>query len=286
MKKIVTHFSPDLDAVCSIWLVKRFLPGWNEAEVLFVPAGSTLEDQPVDQNKEVLHVDTGLGRFDHHQSDEFTCAAQKLFLHIKEAREKGRKIFNWNEKALERMIDVVNSYDHFQEVFFPDATADFYDFSLSEIIEGWRLILDGNTVVSLSLFAFDGLYQKFKQKISAEEKIKEEGIGFKTRWGKGIAFQTGNDEVMHLAQKMGYKIVVRKDKKLGHLRIKSIPLPEIDLTAIYKKLVKKDPEATWFLHPGRHMLLNGSLKNPKTKPTKLSLEEVIKLIKKIKNYED
>ena len=42
MKIIVTHAAPDLDAVTSVWLIKRFLQGWNEAEVRFVPAGQRL----------------------------------------------------------------------------------------------------------------------------------------------------------------------------------------------------------------------------------------------------
>ena len=50
MKKIVTHFAPDLDAITSVWLVKRFMPGWKKAEVVFVPAGETLDDQPVDSD--------------------------------------------------------------------------------------------------------------------------------------------------------------------------------------------------------------------------------------------
>ena len=43
MKIIVTHASPDWDAITSIWLLKRFLPGWNTAEIRFVPAGERLK---------------------------------------------------------------------------------------------------------------------------------------------------------------------------------------------------------------------------------------------------
>ncbi|HLD24715.1 MAG TPA: hypothetical protein VJB96_02245 [Patescibacteria group bacterium] len=40
MKTIVTHIGPDLDVITSTWLVKTFFPGWEEAEVAFVPAGT------------------------------------------------------------------------------------------------------------------------------------------------------------------------------------------------------------------------------------------------------
>ena len=46
MKIIVTHLSPDLDALASSWLLKRFLTGWTEAEITYVPAGETYKNQP------------------------------------------------------------------------------------------------------------------------------------------------------------------------------------------------------------------------------------------------
>ena len=72
MKIIVTHFSPDLDAITSIWLIKKFLPGWQDAEVQFAPAGKALDNRSPDENPDIIHVDTGLGKFDHHQSNEKT----------------------------------------------------------------------------------------------------------------------------------------------------------------------------------------------------------------------
>jgi len=83
MKLIVTHFSPDLDALTSCWLIKRFLPGWKKAEIKFVAAGSTFNNQPPDLDKNIIHVDTGMGKFDHHQTSNYTCAAKKVFLFLK-----------------------------------------------------------------------------------------------------------------------------------------------------------------------------------------------------------
>jgi hypothetical protein len=42
-----------------------------------------------------------------------------------------------------------------------------------------------------------------------------------------------------------------------------------------------DPQATWFLHVSKKMLLNGSPKNPKMKPTKLPLNDIIEVLKTI-----
>ena len=122
MKTIVTHFGPDCDAITSIWLAKTFLQGWEEAALAFVPAGTTLGGAPPDDNPEILHVDTGFGRFDHHQSDADTCAAMLVYGEIKKQRGP--------DAALERIVGVINDIDHFREVFFPNPTADFWNFGL------------------------------------------------------------------------------------------------------------------------------------------------------------
>ena len=42
MKIIVTHASPDMDAITSVWLIRKFLPGWEDAKIQFVPAGERI----------------------------------------------------------------------------------------------------------------------------------------------------------------------------------------------------------------------------------------------------
>ena len=53
----------------------------------------------------------------------------------------------------------------------------------------------------------------------------------------------------------------------------------IDLTPVYEQLKKRDPDATWFLHVSKRMLLNGSSKNPKMRGSKLALRGVIEVLK-------
>jgi hypothetical protein len=50
MKTIVTHMSVDLDAVTSAWLVRKYFPGWQEAQFAFVPIEQTLNNLPPDTN--------------------------------------------------------------------------------------------------------------------------------------------------------------------------------------------------------------------------------------------
>lgn len=276
MKTIVTHIGPDLDAITSVWLIKTFWPGWEEAMLAFVPAGTTLNKMPPDSDAEVLHVDTGFGKYDHHQTDADTCASMLVCEEVKK--------LHGPDPALERMMAVINDVDHFREVFYPDAGADYWEFWMVAQIDGWRLIHGDNPmkIMELGFQSLDGIYKVMLNKIWAEKELATANE-FATRWGKGIGFETVNDEVIHLSQKRGYAVVVRKDPKKGYLRIKTLPKEEIDLTVLYERLKKDEPDATWFLHASRHMILNGSAKNPDMKPSKRSLLEIIKVIKEVCN---
>ena len=285
MKTIVTHFSPDVDAITSVWLLRRFLSGWSDTEVAFVPAGKTLDNDIVDSDKDIMHVDTGLGRLDHHQIDEDTCAARKTMEYIaaqnKNLGKRNNKSFP--DKALERMVDIVNDIDHFHEVYYPNPTADYYDFNLIAIFDGLKLIYpdDHKKLIDLGLEMLDGIYKTFQNKVWAEKEIKEQGVEFRTKWGKGLGVETINDEVVRVAQRQGYIIAVRKDPKKGYVRIKAQPQSGVDFTSCYNRYKRKDPDATWYLHPGRKMILNGSMKNPATRATKLTLREIIKVLKSV-----
>jgi len=295
MKTIVTHFAPDVDAVTSVWLLKRFLPGWAKAELAFVPAGQTLDKSMVDSDPDILHVDTGLGRLDHHQADEDTCAAAKTMefiadqiipgkppLKVRGGRGALTKYRKFPDEALTRLIDVVNDIDHFREVYFPNSTADFYDFGFVAILDGLKLIFpeDHQKIAETGLLILDGIYKTFQNKVWAEAEINRNGVEFKTSWGKGIGVETVNDEIVRIGLRQGYKVVVRKDPKKNYVRIKAKPESEINLTSCYNRYRKLDSAATWYLHQSRKMILNGSMKNPDSKPTKLTLREIIEVLKK------
>jgi hypothetical protein len=338
-KIIVTHNNPDLDAVTSIWLIVRWLPGWEDAEFKFVPAGKTYQGGRVDSQADVLHVDTGLGKLDHHQTDEYTCAAKLTLEHVKvlsaapfasyrhaastflgsrPAAPKAQKTvpmppsasggaskddsrkekFKWNAEALERLVEVVNQVDHFQEVYYAEPSADYLLLGVEYIFDGWKLLYreQDSLIVEKGLEVLDGIYISFISKIEAEKVLEREGTEFETKWGKGVAAETKNDMFDDVTQKKGYKITVRRHPKLGHIRIKAMPekkvksqkskvksINRIDLTPVYNMLMRVDEErrGDWFLHESKTMLLNGSAKNPKMRPTKLSLSEVIKIIQNV-----
>ena len=339
MKIIVTHTSPDMDAITSIWLIKRFLPGWEKAEVQFVQAGERIQrlvsqrlassSKPQKLNAkryalnaietigddEIIHVDTGFGPLDHHQTaSDAVCAASLTFDFVKRVKSLELKVKSSNreqdkEAAVSRMVKVVVDIDHFKEVFWEDTTADYHEFSLVSILDGLKLQKPNQDEYYVDFVSncLDAILHEFENRIWAEEEIAKNGIKFDTRFGKGIGFETINDSVIKLAQKMDYVVVVRKDPRKGYVRVKAMPSKKrlvnqrlassskekklnakrytldagIDLTLAYEKLKKMDPTATWFLHIGKKMLLNGSAKNPKMRPTKLGLSDIIKVLEEI-----
>ena len=313
MKVVVTHSSPDLDAITSVWLIRKFLPGWEDAQAQFVPAGERIGNikyqiskikNPIETigEDEVIHVDTGLGPLDHHQTEsDKVCGASLTWDYVKKIQNSKFKVQSlnkekWEDKirAIDRMVKVVVDTDHFKEVFWPNPTADYHEFSVGAALDGLKLQKPNQDQYYVEFISecLDAILHEFENRIWAEKEIEENGQKFETRFGKGIGFETINDSVIKLAQKMGYVIVVRKDPRKGYVRIKAMPSlnqkskikdqkDDINLTLAYEKLSKMDPDATWFLHIGKKMLLNGSVKNPKMRPTRLGLEEIIKVLEKI-----
>jgi hypothetical protein len=300
MRIIVGHTSPDLDVITSVWIIKKFLPGWEEAKVQFVPAGDAIGrsaqqgaklKDPVEKigANLVIQVDTGLGPLDHHQTQsDKVCGTVLTFNYVmKEIEGTPQAISEDKKEALQRIVNFVLEDDHFKEIFRKDSLAEYHEFLLDGILDGLKLEKPDQDEFYLDFTtqALDALLHQFENKIWAEKEIKEKGIEFDTRFGKGIAFAVINDSVIKLAQKMGYYIVVRKDPRKGYVRIKARPKApgekDIDLTLAYEKLSKMDPNATWFLHISKKMLLNGTVKNPKMKPTKLTLNAIIEVLKTI-----
>lgn len=277
MRTIVTHMSPDLDATTSCWLVQRFMPGWEEATVTFVPAGSTLEGKAPDEDPNIIHVDTGLGKFDHHQTSERTCAAKKVFEYL----QNEGNLKTDTAEALNRIVKYVINIDHFGEIEYPDPSADQYLFDLPSLIDGLNTTLHNDTqVVELTYKLLDGVLVLLKARMKAEKEL-EHGFTFPTKWGKALALETKNEETMKLALYKGYQVVVRKDPDHGSIRIKTRPSKDIDLTPVYEAVQKADPQATWFLHASKNMLLNGSSKNPNSIPSKLEISKLIEILRGI-----
>lgn len=281
---IVTHRSPDLDAIAAVWLLKRFLAAdYAAAPVLFVPAGQTLTAEVAAQFAvpltKVTHVDTGLGEFDHHQPErggKRLCAASLVYELVCKIQKD--KLY---DRALRYLVEYITAIDHFEEAHWPKPDDPRYQLMVHGIIAGAKFSgqYTDDSLVRFGYEVLDAAYSALRADVKADEVIQTKGTTLKIGRWKVLAIASSNGEVEKRAQKLGYELVVRKDEELGHIRIKATPESGIDLTGVYEEILKADTVGTWFLHNSKRMLLNGSSKNETQIPSALSLTQVIEIVR-------
>lgn len=276
-KIIVTHLSPDFDGIPAIWLLRKYHPDFGNARVEFVPAGNnTYNNEPVDSNPDVIHVDVGGGKFDHHNTNDFTCGAKLVFEWlVKEG------YIEKNDKALERMVQVITETDHAWDTYkWCEPASDRYDFSLHNMISGLKMYYHGDyhRVIDWTIEGLESSYRLLQSKVKAEDEVKN-GQKFKTRWGDGVAVFTKNDGIMDAAIKGGYAVVMRKDPRRGFVRVTGSNKHKVDFTMAFKEIEKSDKVGDWFLHSSKVLLRNGSTRNPTMKPTDMTIDEVIEVLR-------
>lgn len=283
---LVTHHAPDLDAVGAVWVFKRFCPDpYADAKVAFVNPGETITRTAAEilgfSLSDVVHVDTGQGEFDHHQPDraqEAVCASSLVFSHLLD-----REPHLANDSALRTLIDYITEIDHFGEIHWPESAHWRYSLMIHELLRGleFQNPYDDEALLQFGLQCLDAAYSALKQNLKAYEIIAHRGVEFTLPIGTGLALETSNDDTLKMAQKQGYILVLRKDPKQGHIRIKARPDSAIDLKDLYELVSKKDPGSTWYYHNSGKMLLNGSHKHRNQIPSKLTLQEMVQLIKAV-----
>lgn len=280
MKKILTHINPDSDAVVSVWLIKRFLVGWEKAEIGFVQATASGEKDPgVDENLEVLYVDVGRGKLDHHQTGEYLSAASLCWNYIKEKR-LGQKLNPLESQAIEELVETETEIDNARDLQWPEIKKSRYFFYFHLIVDGLRSCGETDQqVIEFGFRSLDATLLNLKAKNKAEEELKK-GIVFETPWGRAIGLESANKQVLFRGEVQGYVMVVKKDPKSGGVQIYSRWDKKVDLTMAYKKFREMDPKSDWFLHATKRLLLNQASANPNMRPTKLSLEQLIEVLKK------
>ncbi|HZB95822.1 MAG TPA: hypothetical protein VE268_07670 [Herpetosiphonaceae bacterium] len=258
---IVGHLYPDLDCLAAIWLLQRW-GGMQHAELTFVPAGKTLDDQPVDSNPHIIHVDTGGGRFDHHRTNDFQLSAAELV----------RRSVAPEDEVLTRLIHRVTQIDHAQVDVSPI-------FNVNDLIGGYHELYPESpaTVVTAMLPNFDAWYAWEARQLRLEAAFARR-IEFDTPWGLGIAMESDDGGSARLA--FGHRAIlyVYRDAQ-GRMGIAARSRSNVDLTPVYRDLRRIEPDADWYLHPSKRLLLCGTAKAPPRVPSKLSLEELVGVLR-------
>lgn len=285
-KLIVTHHAPDLDAVGATWLLKRFdSQHYADAKIAYVNPGDKITLEEAEQYQcqlhEATHVDTGLGDFDHHQPEKAlpnNSASSLVFDHITNLHPELE-----NDAALNILVQHITEVDHFREIYWPEADHVRNVLTLHELLRGHEFTDPHNddSQMHFGMQCLDNAYAVLTQHVKALQIIEEKGQSFDVKDAKALAIRTRNDDTIKIAQKQGYALVVRKDSKDGHVRIKVRPDSDIVLDDLYERILEIDTKGTWFNHASGKMLLNGSKKNRNQTPTTLELETFVELIQEI-----
>jgi len=280
---IVTHRAPDLDAITSVWLLQRFdAQNMGATKLAFVNPGETISAHMAEQlgslPHEVVHVDTGLGEFDHHQEDrgkQYLSAAKLVYEHLSKQRPELQQ-----DKALASLVGYVTDIDQFAQIDWPESKTIRSRFAIEELISGFTLLpnFDDERMVEIGKSLLDSAYASLNLYLEAEEELNSaESVPLKE--GYCVAVLASNDYVIDVAQMQGASMVIKKDPELGNIRIKCRPDFPDDLARLRDAILEKDREGTWYYHPSGKMFLNGSVKKPDQKPSRLELHEVLSLVK-------
>lgn len=286
MRLIVTHHSPDLDAIGAVWMLKTFdNQHFADAKVAFVDPGRTISESELtelnwqrEDFEEIVHVDTGLGEFDHHQADrgmQHLSATSLTYDHVCRVHPERKA-----DLALQQLVAVITDMDHFAECFWPESVEPRAGFSLANIMDGLQKagLHTDESQLHFGLTSLNGVY-KYLEEVEKAREVMARGVEFETKWGKGLAIETNNDTVIKFAQIHGYVVVIKKDPDEGHARIKAQPGKGVDLTPLAQRVQQTDITGTWYFHPSKVMLLNGSDKQKKKTATQLSLQELMQMAK-------
>jgi hypothetical protein len=260
--KIVGHLAPDLDCLTAIWILLRF-DGAALAELEFVPAGRTWQDQPADSDPRVIHVDTGGGRFDHHQRKARNLCAAELV----------RRAVAPNDPALERMVRQVCQIDN---AAAPAGEQGF--FNITSLIAGYNLLFPNQPrrVADAMLPNLDAWHAHEARQIRLEAAFARR-LEFETPWGLGIAMESDDGGSSKLAYRHGAVLYAYRDGR-GRMGVAAQARSNVDLTPVYQDLLKMDAGADWYLHPSHRLLLCGSATAPAQAPSRLTLRELVSVI--------
>lgn len=270
-KILVTHVRPHLDDIAGIWLYQKYVPGWKKARVEFVPTSADgakpFGGKPVDSDPNVVHVGIARGEFDEHKGNIGKSASLLVFENLKKSGHLPEDALI--RRALRRVVDYVLDEDLGKRKGLTS-----WPYEIGAVIM-W--IPDSDERLAVGSRLLEALLYLFKdyEKLDIDWKYKKV---FRTKWGKGVGVVSDQKGSMR-AYDEGYVLVVQVDEKRGYRSIRAHANSRVDLTNAYKKAKKIEPQADWYLHHSKRMLICGSDVAPQSARSKLTLPQLIALMK-------
>lgn len=271
--KIYTHINPDLDAVCSVWAVRNFVPGFSLADVEFVRANWDGKD--LTENDIAVDLEAGGKGIKGNMDKDGTTHSAFATIVARYADEE-------DKRALEHFVQYVDAQDaHGSAVEY---LAPNIDERAKEILSssGVNTVLralqaqyrDDVKIVSVFGEILDGLYKMGLSRIRAEKEAdRAEWVGKVAVIRNAKEFGT-NGELF----RRGARAVVYVDgPNLGVVRASTVEA-RMDHSSI-RSLI--GDEEGWFFHPAGFMASRGSRKAPATTPSRVDPARLAEIVNKV-----
>jgi len=275
---IVTHIRPHLDEVCALWIIQKYWPQFAEADIEFVATGPTggerWNDVEPDSNPFVVYVGVGQGRFDEHKGAEGDDQESAASLVWKETKEK-YNIPKGYQTAVERIVEYVKQEDLGQFM-----KGENNQFNLPAILSGIYGVnnRDSAKEYTIGREVMEGIMFEMIKRVSAEKDWagrKE----FETPWGRGAALISDISGIERIAYSEGFVLIVNHNTAKTYHGFRADPDSEVDLTNVALRIEQLEPQAEWFLHQSKRMLLCGGSITNTTNHSNLTLDQLIDLVK-------
>jgi hypothetical protein len=278
--KIYTHLSLDLDAVCSVWAVRQFIPGAKDAVVEFRPAnwdGNEMADGDLAVDIEAggrgMKGEKGEGDIVH------SCFATIVAQYASPA----------DQSALANLVRFVDAQDaHGSAVKFlaPEASREaqevFAITSLNAVLRALQATHPRNDALVCERMSeiLSGMLQLGR----ARERAKAESDRAEVLPGGKVAIVTNAREFATnglLFEERGVRVIVYVDgNNLGVIRHgdESLRMDHPEIRAIVEAVGET---SEWFAHPAGFLFCRGSRKAPAKNPSKVNPRKLAEVAAKL-----
>jgi hypothetical protein len=312
VRTIVTHVSPDWDALTAAWLLKRYAGGFQDAEVVLVNTG---QPDPAILSSADAVVDTGKEfnpsrlRFDHHQWAnnetsatqlvwEWLCEAEhylprlRPLIELVTAGDLGRSSARWSR---ERGIHAVLSSWKAQKM--TDDVLLERGFALLDEIAGLLGSHDLDTSIQAALIPYAVDIQAHQEAAQRAQETLEQHTVYRSADGLLVALENAPQGASQAAFDAGARLVVFHTDypdvpivAVGVQRAGEWTEPHIGRLVEYilysaaQQNGSHGPEyvgpelATWYQHPVGFFSGRGTPKAPDARPLEVKLDAIARVI--------
>ena len=268
---LVTHPAPHIDDVAGLWQLQRFDPKYRDANLMFIPADAA-------RRLGANHVGVGVGRgaYDEHKGDKKDSAATLVWKDLKR-----RKLLPGGlaGAALTQLVADILHDDLGLSIGQP---GDFR--SNSHVLRTIAGLPEQDSILATrwGYVLMDALLELYIKHETAARACRK-GIRFMTRWGKAIAIRSDIPPFMasEISAELGYALVVIEHPQGRYLNVRSNPRSQTNLARLAAAVRQIDGSDAWYLHHSKRLLIHGGLSSPTDQRSKLRLEDMVKLIKKL-----